>query len=325
MGLPSVRLRETAYDLELEVVGVGAIPIGEDGDGFVGPIEIARRASLTSLRRALIAHGGTEGPQPREFVHPETNDRFVIPAAPAVYHSRLEVVDVAAAKFSQRHTYEFVPEPVSPVIRHGGALAVLVQVVIEAEEEPDSRALERALAPLLNGARAKVDYIDTDPQGPLDFRTRHVVTAPDFWVVNVYITLPIRGRDVEFALRLGYDALAVLEATERGTFAPHSAVTLLEAGRAAVLLGQPETAWLECKSQLYADTEEGSLRTRERCLGLRELRARRTNSVRVPNAANSRQGHHFGHPPATGRHQAPQPLLQASPTPTLPLASEPAD
>lgn len=256
MPVATVRLREGPHDPYLEVDGVGIIPGDDEGD-FTAPLEVACRAGLTSLRHALIEHAGTTSLPPRTFVHPETGEKVLIPSEPAPYHGRLKIVDVAATKFAQRHTYEFVPEPVELVIREGGALAVHVQFVIEGENEPDPEPLRTLINPLLSQTGTVLDGIDISPEGPFDFRTTTVVTNPDFWVVGVYLAVPIRGRDVAFALSIGADVLAVLEATEDGELTRQTVTSLVNAKRATALVGQPERDWLECKSQPYADTEEG--------------------------------------------------------------------
>lgn len=256
MPLATVRLREGQYDAYLEVDGVGIIPGDDEGD-FTGPLEVASRAGLTSLRHALVEHAGTTSLPPRTFVHPETGEKILIPSEPAPYHGRLKIVDVAATKFAQRHTYEFMPEPVELVIREGGALAVHVQFVIEGEEEPDPESLRTLITPLLLHTGSSLDGIDVSPQGPYEFRTATVVTSVDFWVVGVYLAVPIRGRDVAFALDIGTNVLAVLEAAEGGELTAKTAVSLVKAKRAAVLVGQAERGWLECKSQPYPDTEAG--------------------------------------------------------------------
>jgi hypothetical protein len=254
----AVHLRQGEYVQYLEVERYGTIPGEYDtGDDFIGPVEVARPAGLTSLRHALIEHAGTTTPPGRPFVHPETGETILIGGDPPQFRTRLQVVDVSAAKFAQRHSYEFVPEPVSIVLQEGGGLAVLVQFVIEGDAEPETEALRRLIRPLLARTGSVVEHIDSTPEGSYDFRTAIVVTGPDFWVVDVYISVPTRGKDVEFALSVGYDALAVLEAAEHGELTAKTALALLEGGRPGVMIGQPEQDWLECKSEPYADTVEG--------------------------------------------------------------------
>lgn len=259
MRVRQVRLRQGEYDCYLDVEGTGTLPLSENGDDFIGPIAIAGPAGLTSLRHALVKHAGSYSPPPRTVVHPETGEEIVLRVDPGPYRAAVELVDVPPAKFAQRHSYEFVPEPVDVVLREGGRLAVRVQFVVEGDHQPDLELRKGLLAPLLRRTRSAIDGIDTTAEGPYDFRTSFVVTNADFWVVNVYLTVPTRGRDVASATAIGRDALAILEAAERGSFTWSSAQSLIEAGRADLLIGQPETSWLECKEQPYQDTEHGRL------------------------------------------------------------------
>ena len=257
MTLPRVFLRGDDYRTWLEVEGVGKVSNSEDDD-FIGPTEVVRHAGLSSLRKALIAWAGATSPPPREFIHPETGEKFLLGAGEFPHRTKVQLVNAAPAKFLERHTYEFMPEPISLVIREGGLLAVEIQFTFEGEQEPDEHRLHRLLAPLLRRAGAKFDGVYLDPHGPIDFRTTRIVTTADFWVVSVYLAVPTHGRRAAEAIDLGYEALLILEAANGGVLTASAARSLLEAGHAELLLGHPEAGWLECKSKPYLTTDEGS-------------------------------------------------------------------
>lgn len=257
MALPRVYLRGDDFTTNLEVEGVGLISVSE-GDDFVAPTEIVRRAGLSSLRRTLIRWAGATSPPPRTFVHPETGETIIFPSTPFPYRTQVQLVNATPAKFSERHTYEFMPEPVSLVLREGGTLATEIQFMTEGEDPPDERELQRLLTPLLARTGAIFHGVHVEAQGPVDFRTTRLVTAADFWVVSVYVAVPTHGRDAGSAIDVGYEALAILEAANGGRLTAAAARSLVESGHADLLLGQPEEDWLECKSEPYAATDEGS-------------------------------------------------------------------
>jgi hypothetical protein len=256
MPLRQVHLREDSF---LEVDGAGAVTLEEEGEGFVGPIEVIETAGLTSLRLALSKYADARPRTPSSGVNPRTGEKLFIKQEPKPFLTRVQIVNVPPSKFAERHSYEFLPEPIEIVLRESGELAVLVEFVVKGECEPDPNQWNEVLNPLLQRTNSTIDGIDVFPEGPYDFRTSFVVADADFSVVNLYLTVPTRGRDVASAIAIGRDALLIVEATENGAFGLGVAQSFVEAGRADLLVGQAEASWLECKGQPYQNTDHGRL------------------------------------------------------------------
>ena len=261
MAHASVAVRHSEHETWLDVIGVGRVPIGETDDDFVGPREVVEKINLSSLRRTLIGYAGTESPMPATVMvdDPRTGERRVIRLPTSTSPERCAVlpVDVAADKFAERHTYEFVPEPVCLALISGGVLTVRVTHFIEGEDQPDRARLDALLGPLLKREGASIAHVDVDAEGVVDFAAAPV-RNDDFWTVHVYIAVPTHGRDAASALRVGRDALALLEAAERGTLTRATTEALILGGHAELLLGHREGAWLDCKEQPYR-ADEASL------------------------------------------------------------------
>lgn len=136
-------------------------------------------------------------------------------------------------------------------------MAVRVSFIVEGEEEPVESSWIGLIGPILQRNSATVDLFETTPQGPVDFRTSTDVLGPDFWTIELYLALPTRGRTVADALAFGRDVQAVLEAADAGQMTESAACTLLEAGRADLLVGQVEGPWIDCKEQPYPNSEYG--------------------------------------------------------------------
>ncbi len=74
----------------------------------------------------------------------------------------------------------------------------------------------------------------------------------------VEITFPVRGRTVGYAYELGKGVLALLDAAEAGgSLSRQTALGILRGGRPDVLIGQPETDWIDFKRQAYPKDEHG--------------------------------------------------------------------
>ncbi len=260
MLAPSVKIVERDYSRSLVVDGVGELPLYEDADDatFIGPIEVAARAGLSVLRRALIAHAN-EFELPRRHTVVADGKTITLTRPSDAVRARLQFVDVPAAKFRQRHSYEFAPEPIEVVLREDDRLQFVVEHPIEGEREPSEAALTSLVEPVLRSTNAAVAEIEAEPHGVTSWRTNSIITNADFWIVRVYLDIPLRGRQVEIGLNLGRDVIAVLDAAENGTITDRSARALVDAGRAELLIGRAECATLECKSIPYAVSDVGRL------------------------------------------------------------------
>lgn len=255
MAHPQVRYG-VEDDPDLIVVELGRIPLNELGDGFIGSIETAGPAGLSSLRKALIRYA--EDTAPAQFgLDPTTGTRVMLPTRPEPSERAVvELIDAPAEKIEERYTYEFLPERVALALV-GEDLTVRVVFTVEGEDEPDIAPWKALLEPLFRRHRASYRLHEANAQGRLDYQGRVSVTSPDFWEIVLYLTFPTYGKTVEAAFDFGREVLALLDAADGGRLSPETARTLIEAGRADVLLGQVESTWLECKRQPYSDSERG--------------------------------------------------------------------
>jgi len=80
-------------------------------------------------------------------------------------------------------------------------------------------------------------------------------TAP--WGIYVEIGFHNRGRIVADLVRIGLDALALLDAINNGNLGRDQVADLLRGGHAQALVGQAEGQWLEAKRQHYDLTGTG--------------------------------------------------------------------
>ena len=75
--------------------------------------------------------------------------------------------------------------------------------------------------------------------------------------LTVVLEFRVRGRTVGVARGICWRVIKLLEAIDAGEFDCTVVITLLQAGFAESLTGQPEGQWLDVKAQPYADTEAG--------------------------------------------------------------------
>lgn len=134
--------------------------------------------------------------------------------------------------------------PVEPVVFElaDGALTVsftFVEEFPEAEEEQDEGRMVSAMHPLLARHRATVLSIDgEDYEG-----------VARFW--NVRLGFKLAGRKLAALYGAGQDIYDLMHVLAGGDPTRETAGSLVRAGRADVLIGQPEGHWLEAKSQHY--------------------------------------------------------------------------
>jgi len=99
-------------------------------------------------------------------------------------------------------------------------------------------AVERIVSPLLTRRGCRLHEIDCEGAEP-----------NVYW--RVRFVPPTHGRTLADAFALGRDILALLDATEGTDLSPSTVANLIRGGRADVLVGSPESSWLEAKSQGY--------------------------------------------------------------------------
>lgn len=109
----------------------------------------------------------------------------------------------------------------------------------EAEEGGDEERFIAALQPLLVRHRAALLFIEgEDYEG-----------VARIW--NVRLGFTLRGRKLAAMYKAGLDMSDLMQALAGGDLTRETAGNLVRAGRADVLIGQPEGHWLEAKSQHY--------------------------------------------------------------------------
>jgi hypothetical protein len=131
---------------------------------------------------------------------------------------------------------------------------LVLQVVASIDEWIDDdhdllTRLRQLVRPLLQRGRAEIleaEMLDGPSQGP--------------WACSVTIVPALRGRTVGQLYGLGSDVIALLDAASGGSLTLWSVVQLATAGRADILIGQPECQWLDAKSQDYdLDDDAGKI------------------------------------------------------------------
>lgn len=211
----------------LRVEGHGPLHVGDTEDELVATLETIGPASLASLRQALRRWS------PRVW-------RFL----------RVTIVDVPEEKLA-RNPDAYFPEPVEIWLNEGETQSdytVFAATYGDPDDGlPNTSDVEALLAPFLARqgatATARVDDDESDFGGA--------------YQLGIDITMPVAGRTVRQAFELGKGALALLDAVEGGGLTRERTLDLLHGGRVDVLIGQPETDWLDFKRQAYAKTEHG--------------------------------------------------------------------
>lgn len=123
-----------------------------------------------------------------------------------------------------------------------GALAVSFTFVDEFPREEEEGELDRVVAvlqPLLARHRANIISVNGD-----DYEG-----VARIW--DVQLGFKLRGRKLAALFNAGLDMLNLMRALADGKLTRESAGNVVRAGRADVLIGQPEGHWLEVKSQHY--------------------------------------------------------------------------
>jgi hypothetical protein len=182
-------------------------------DALLAPLAVVKDASLTSLRHAVDRYNRHFGASADPILMSISDD------APETFDT-----DFAA--------YIDIQLSVSP-----DAIAVVLERGTHELERPEPVA--RLLRPLLkkcHGTLSRVMPIDS-PRGSS---------------VEVTVEISSRGRTVGDALAIGEDIGLLLEAAfATGPLRAATAAELIRTGHHEVLIGQPESDWLDAKGRLY--------------------------------------------------------------------------
>jgi hypothetical protein len=203
---------------DFEVEGAGFFEASDDT--LRAPLAVVEDASLTSLRRAVDRYDKyyEAGDEPLLMLLSED--------APETFDSEFALYLNTQLRF------------------FAGAIAVVLE---RGTRELVSREpVARLLRPLLTRCRGTLSGVMS-------------IDSPHGSAVEVTVEISSRGRTVGDALEIGEDIGLLLEAAfATGPLRAVTAAELIRTGHHDVLLGQPETDWLDVKDRLYELDETGS-------------------------------------------------------------------
>lgn len=199
---------------EFEVHGHGRFAY--DGGGELGgPLDTIGPASISSLREAIRAAADYYGGG-------ELKERIPI-----------WLTETSPEDFDEDYS------PRAQVSFEVGPREFLVSVVTFLTESSLTEAdVERIVSPLLKRRGCRLREVDCEGAEP-----------NVYWWVR--FAPPTRGRTLADVYEQGRDVLALLEAVEGAGLSPSTVADLIRGGKADVLVGSPESSWLEAKSQGY--------------------------------------------------------------------------
>ena len=202
---------------DFEVEGVGFFEASDDS--LLAPLAVVKDASLTSLRHAI-----------GRYNHHYGTDQD--PLTLLISEDRPESFD------SEMTAYLNTSFRVSPT-----SIRIVVERITEdlLTREPVARLLRPLLAKC-GCTLARVTPIDTS----------------NYSAIQVEIATTTRGRTIGYALEIGADVERLLDAAfATGPLSPATVGELLRTGHHGVLVGQPETDWLDVKDRPYQLDEHG--------------------------------------------------------------------
>lgn len=216
-------------------VGDAELETDQSGGGtWIAPRDVVWDATLASFRRAIAAYADNWGREGGGFdswkaVEEDLGELYVSPADPD--------------DFSTDYSDRFAP---SICVLAGGVPAVTVELPMHGAD------LEQAeigpfLQPFLSRYGSELLGVVLHGEGNQVYAVIRVRYGP-------------RGATVGDAIEFGQAVESLLHAVHGGGLTADSAFALLVAGRADLLIGQPESAWLEVKSRGYdLDVDAGRI------------------------------------------------------------------
>jgi hypothetical protein len=202
---------------DFEVEGAGFFEASDDC--LLAPLAVVKDASLTSLRHVIGRYNHHYGTDQDPLTMLISEDR------PESFDSEMTV-------------YVNTSFRVSPT-----AIRIVVERITEdlLTREPVARLLRPLLAKC-GCTLARVTPIDSS----------------NYSAIQVEIAAPTRGRTIGDALEIGADVERLLDAAfATGPLRPATVGELLRTGHHGVLVGQPETDWLDVKDRPYQLDEHG--------------------------------------------------------------------
>ncbi|HEX4116235.1 MAG TPA: RNA-binding domain-containing protein [Solirubrobacteraceae bacterium] len=203
---------------DFEVEGAGFFEASDDV--LMAPLAVVKDASLTSLRHAVGRYNRHVGTDqdPLTLLISEDHPESFDPEMTVFLNTSLRVSPSTVRVVVERTTHDLLTR------------------------EP----VARLLRPLL--ARCRGTLASVMP-----------IESPRYDAIQVEITIPTRGRTISDALNLGADVERLLGAAfATGPLRPATVGELLRTGHHDVLIGQPETEWLDVKDRPYHLDEHGS-------------------------------------------------------------------
>lgn len=192
------------------------VEVKDDGTGtFFAHLDDVRDAGATEMRNALIRAAGDWGEE-----------------------RGLAVSDVDYSLFNDEYS------PATAIGFSAGADGLTIDLGFFLDDFDDEAATEadvrRTVGPLLRRRRWTFLRAEMDP---------NYAASP--WLWHLRVEPQTRGRMLGELYAVAEEILALVEATTGAGLRRETVLELVRAGRAEVLIGQPEGDWLDVKSQDY--------------------------------------------------------------------------
>lgn len=203
---------------------VGEVEVEDDGGGdWVVPVEFVSQVSLSSLRRALVNSADHFGVKA---------DGYDVATSLTEVFGRLYVSPAAAEDFDVEYSDRLDS---TIVVMPNGQTAIDVTVAIHGINL-DEDEFAPVLAPLLGRHNAPLLEVAVHASGNQGVCLFRIGFGP-------------RGATVGDALAIGDSVAALISQLRDGEMTADGTLGLLRAGRGDLLIGLPESRWLEVKSQ----------------------------------------------------------------------------
>ncbi|BCJ33840.1 hypothetical protein Athai_13430 [Actinocatenispora thailandica] len=197
-----------------------------------------------------VLHVGQKSRIRRDYGFAATPDELVGMSATDLRHAlAVGAPDDAGLLIVSDTPVEYITEDVvssSGVEFEVDTAGLLMLVYVEVAEWVDDEKvlhdrLQQLLSDLLDRKRCALISAEHD--------LNQVGAGP--YLTQLTLRPSTRAQTVDHLYRLGIEIQALVNASDGGELTRESTLNLLRAGHGAVLIGQPEGAWLDVKSQLY--------------------------------------------------------------------------
>ncbi|WP_374968178.1 hypothetical protein [Terrabacter sp. BE26] len=226
-------MRLFSYKRREDILRIDDTDIDEDdaGSSWLAPLDVAGEASLASFRGAMRAYADASHQQGGGL---SSWTGLSNPMGGDLYFTLAKAGEVSA-DYSHRL-------PVSICVTADGVSAITVEVGLHGNEI-DEDDIEDLLRPMLTRSGSTLLEVAIHGEG------NQILGI-------IRLAYSRRGAKVSDAVALGLNVEAFLRTLRGGGLTAESAFSLIAAGHANPLLGMPESAWLEVKSQGYNLAED---------------------------------------------------------------------